>query len=42
MRDTLKSAIEGMHYEACVRRVTAVLQNVKGVELGSVDVVRRW
>ena len=38
MQHTLKLSIEGMHCEGCVRRVTAALQSVKGVELGSVDV----
>ena len=27
-----------MHCEGCVRRVTAALQGVKGVEVGSVEV----
>ncbi len=38
MRDTLTLSIEGMHCEGCVGRVTAALQGIKGVELGSVEV----
>jgi copper chaperone len=38
MRDSLTLAIEGMHCGGCVRRVTAALQGVHGVELGSVEV----
>jgi copper chaperone CopZ len=38
MQDTLKLSIEGMHCGGCVSRVTAALQGVKGVELGSVEV----
>jgi copper chaperone/Cu+-exporting ATPase len=38
MRDTLTLSIEGMHCEACVRRVTGALQGVPGVQLGSVEV----
>jgi copper chaperone len=38
MEDTLRLSIEGMHCGGCVRRVTAALQGVKGVELGSVEV----
>ena len=38
MRDSLTLSIEGMHCGGCVRRVTAALEGVKGVELGSVDV----
>jgi copper chaperone len=34
----LTLSIEGMHCGGCVRRVTAALQGVKGVELGSVEV----
>jgi copper chaperone len=38
MPDTLRLSVEGMHCGGCVRRVTAALERVKGVELGSVDV----
>ena len=38
MKDLVRFSIEGMHCEGCVRRVTAALQSVKGVELGSVGV----
>ena len=38
MQNVLTLAIEGMHCEGCVRRVTAALKGVKGVEVGSVDV----
>jgi copper chaperone CopZ len=38
MRDTLRLSIDGMHCGGCVNRVTAALQGVKGVELGSVEV----
>jgi copper chaperone len=38
MQSELTLSIEGMHCEGCVRRVTAVLQGVKGVEVGSVEV----
>ena len=38
MQHTLRLSIEGMHCEGCVRRVTAALQRVKGVELNSVEV----
>ena len=38
MQDMLTLSIEGMHCEGCVRRVTAALQGVKGVEVGSVEV----
>jgi copper chaperone len=38
MRGTVKLSIEGMHCGGCIRRVTAALQGVKGVELGSVEV----
>ncbi len=36
--ETLKLSIEGMHCEGCVRRVTAALQGVKGLQLDSVKV----
>ena len=38
MQDVLTLSIEGMHCEGCVRRVTAALQGVKGVEVVSVEV----
>jgi copper chaperone CopZ len=38
MKNTLTLSIEGMHCGACVRRVTNALQNVAGVEVGSVEV----
>lgn len=38
MKSSLKLSIEGMHCAACVRRVTAALERVKGVELDSVHV----
>jgi copper chaperone CopZ len=38
MEDGLKLSIEGMHCEGCVRRVTAALQGIKGVEVDSVEV----
>ena len=38
MRNVLTLSIEGMHCEGCVRRVTAALQGVKGVEVVSVEV----
>lgn len=38
MKDTLTLSIEGMHCGGCVRRVTAALEGVKGVALGSVEV----
>ena len=38
MQNELTLSIEGMHCEGCVRRVTAALQGVKGVKLGSVEV----
>ena len=38
MQEILALTIEGMHCEACVRRATAALQGVAGVQLDSVDV----
>ncbi len=38
MRETLRLSIEGMHCGGCVRRVTAALEGVKGVETGKVEV----
>ena len=37
MQNTLHLSIDGMHCGACVQRVTRVLEGVKGVELGSVE-----
>jgi copper chaperone len=37
MQNNLRLSIEGMHCGGCVRRVTAALQGVKGVELGPVE-----
>jgi copper chaperone len=34
----LKIAIEGMHCGGCVRRVTAALSRLEGVEIRAVDV----
>jgi copper chaperone len=38
MEQTVRLAIEGMHCEACVRRVTNALNGVKGVRVESVEV----
>jgi len=38
MQEKLTLSVEGMHCGACVRRVTAALQGVKGVDLGVVKV----
>jgi copper chaperone CopZ len=38
MANTLQFAIQGMHCGACVRRVTAALQGVNGVEVESVSI----
>jgi len=38
MANTLTLSIEGMHCGGCVRRVTAALEGVKGVEVRSVGV----
>jgi copper chaperone len=38
MENTLNLAIEGMHCEACVRRVTSALQSIEGVTVNSVEV----
>jgi copper chaperone len=38
MENTLNLAIEGMHCDACIRRVTNALQGVQGVTVGSVKV----
>jgi copper chaperone len=37
-RRELKLAIEGMHCGACVRRVTAALARLGGVEIRGVDI----
>jgi len=37
-QNVLTLSIEGMHCEGCVRRVTAALQGVKGIEVDSVEV----
>jgi copper chaperone len=38
VQEILKMSIEGMHCAACVRRVTAALKRVRGVEVDSVEV----
>lgn len=38
MQGNLKLSIEGMHCGGCVRRVTAALKGINGVDLNSVDV----
>lgn len=38
MANGLKLSIEGMHCEACVRRVTSALSGVEGVRVDSVKV----
>lgn len=38
MQEQLNLAIEGMHCEGCVRRVTAALAKVQGAELEMVEV----
>jgi copper chaperone len=38
MQDKLTLSIEGMHCGGCVRRVTAALNGVKGVEISSVEI----
>ncbi len=38
MSEIVDLKIEGMHCDACVRRVTALLKRVEGVEVGSVKV----
>lgn len=40
MQNELTLSIDGMHCEGCVHRVTAALQRVNGVEVGSVEVGR--
>lgn len=38
MENTIKLSIEGMHCEACARRVTNALAGVDGVRVDSVEV----
>jgi copper chaperone len=38
VRGTLRLWIEGMHCDGCVRRVTAALQGVDGVNVDSVQI----
>lgn len=38
MQEQLKLAIDGMHCEGCVRRVTAALAQVPGAEVEKVEV----
>jgi len=38
MENKIKLSIEGMHCEACVRRVTNALNSVEGVHVDSVEV----
>ena len=38
MANTIRIAIDGMHCEACVRRVTNALAGVEGVKVDSVQV----
>jgi len=38
MKESVKLTIEGMHCDGCVRRVTAALQKVEGVERVEVQV----
>lgn len=38
MSQELRFSIEGMHCGACVRRVTAALGNVAGVQVESVEI----
>lgn len=38
MKQTVRLAIEGMHCDACVRRVTNALNGVEGVRVDSVEV----
>ena len=38
MENTLNLAIDGMHCEACVRRVASALQSVEGVTVNLVEV----
>ncbi|GGG75753.1 heavy-metal-associated domain-containing protein [Edaphobacter dinghuensis] len=38
MKESMRLSIDGMHCEACVRRVTDVLKKVNGLHLNSVEV----
>lgn len=38
MPETLKLAVNGMHCDGCVRRLTAALETLPGVEVDSVEV----
>jgi len=38
MQEAVALSIKGMHCEACVRRVTAALGKVEGVQVNSVEV----
>jgi len=38
MKQQLELAIEGMHCDGCVRRVTAALSKVEGVQVEKVEV----
>jgi copper chaperone len=38
MQEALSLSIEGMHCGACIRRVTATLQKLEGVQVNSVEV----
>lgn len=38
MSDELRLSIQGMHCGACVRRVTAALNNVPGVRVNNVEI----
>jgi copper chaperone len=38
MENKIKLSIEGMHCEACIRRVTNALNSVEGVRVDSVEV----
>lgn len=38
MENKIKLSIEGMHCEACVRRVTTALSGVEGVRVDAVEV----
>ena len=38
MENKIKLSIEGMHCEACIRRVTNALNSVEGVRVDSVEI----
>jgi copper chaperone len=38
MQEAVALSIEGMHCEACVRRVTAALGKMEGVQVDSVEI----